>query len=78
MKYTRYFLLIALIFNLCFCLGSCKDKKMNELPVDKNKSAAEFLGHSEYRAMSYGGYRALTRDDQHSLSQIKESVQLNY
>ena len=51
---------------------------MNELPVDKNKSAAEFLGHSEYRAMSYGGYRALTRDDQHSLSQIKESVQLNY
>ena len=76
MKYTRHLLLIALIFNLCFCLGSCKDKKMNELPVNKNKSAAEFLGHSEYRAMSYGGYRTLTRDDQPSLSQIKEDLKI--
>ncbi len=76
MKYTRHLMLIALIFNLCFCLGSCKDKKMNELPVNKNKSAAEFLGHSEYRAMSYGGYRTLTRDDQPSLSQIKEDLKI--
>ena len=76
MKYTRHLLLIALIFNLCFCLGSCKDKKMNESPVNKNKSAAEFLGHSEYRAMSYGGYRTLTRDDQPSLSQIKEDLKI--
>ncbi len=76
MKYTRHLLLIALIFNLCFCLGSCKDKKMNELPVNKNKSAAEFLGHSDYRAMSYGGYRTLTRDDQPSLSQIKEDLKI--
>ena len=76
MKYTRHLLLIALIFNLCFCLGSCKDKKMNELPINKNKSAAEFLGQSEYRAMSYGGYRTLTRDDQPSLSQIKEDLKI--
>ena len=76
MKYTRHLMLIALIFNLCFCLGSCKDKKMNELPINKNKSAAEFLGHSEYRAMSYGGYRTLTRDDQPSLSQIKEDLKI--
>ena len=76
MKCPRPLLLIALIFNLCFCLGSCKDKKMNESPVNKNKSAAEFLGHSEYRAMSYGGYRTLTRDDQPSLSQIKEDLKI--
>ena len=76
MKCPRPLLLIALIFTLCFCLGSCKDKKMNELPINKNKSAAEFLGHSEYRAMSYGGYRTLTRDDQPSLSQIKEDLKI--
>ena len=76
MKCPRPLLLIALIFTLCFCLGSCKDKKMNESPVNKNKSAAEFLGHSEYRAMSYGGYRTLTRDDQPSLSQIKEDLKI--
>jgi len=49
---------------------------MNELPINKNKSAAEFLGHSDYRAMSYGGYRTLTRDDQPSLSQIKEDLKI--
>mgnify|MGYP002176851277 FL=1 len=72
----RPFLSIALIFVLCFGVESCKDKKMNELPINKNKSAAEFLGHSEYRAMSYGGYRTLTRDDQPSLSQIKEDLKI--
>ena len=72
----RPFLSIALIFVLCFGVESCKDKKMNVLPINKNKSAAEFLGHSEYRAMSYGGYRTLTRDDQPSLSQIKEDLKI--
>jgi len=76
MKHPRPLLLIALIFTLCLGIGSCKDKKMNELPVNNNKSAAEFLGHSEYRAMSYGGYRTLTRDDQPSLSQIKEDLKI--
>ena len=72
----RPFLSIALIFVLCFGVESCKDKKMNVLPINKNKSAAEFLGHSEYRAMSYGGYRTLTRDDQPSISQIKEDLKI--
>ena len=72
----RPFLSIALIFVLCFGVESCKDKKMNVLPINKNKSAAEFLGHSEYKAMSYGGYRTLTRDDQPSISQIKEDLKI--
>ena len=76
MMCLRPFLSIALIFVLCFGVESCKDKKMNVLPINKNKSAAEFLGHSEYRAMSYGGYRTLTRDDQPSISQIKEDLKI--
>ena len=49
---------------------------MNENSINKNKSAAEFLGHPEYRAISYGGYRTLTREDQPSLSQIKEDLKI--
>ena len=44
--------------------------------INKNKSAAEFLGHPEYRAISYGGYRTLSREDQPSLSQIKEDLKI--
>ena len=76
MMCPRPFLSTALIFVLCFGVESCKDKKMNVLPINKNKSAAEFLGHSEYRAMSYGGYRTLTRDNQPSISQIKEDLKI--
>ena len=77
MIYPRPFLLIALIFVLCFSLESCKDKQMKGLHLNNNnKSAAEFLGRPDYKAMSYGGYRTLTRDDQPSVSQIKEDLKI--
>ena len=49
---------------------------MNEFYVNKNKSAVDLLGRSEYKAMSYGGYRTLSRVDQPSLSQIKEDLKI--
>ena len=76
MKYSRPFLRLVLIFTLVIGVGSCKERKMNENPINKNKSAAEFLGHPEYRAISYGGYRTLTRENQPSLSQIKEDLKI--
>lgn len=65
-----------LIFTLVLGMGSCKERNMNENSINKNKSAAEFLGHPEYKAISYGGYRTLTREDQPSLSQIKEDLKI--
>ena len=76
MKYSRPLLRLVLIFTLALGVGSCKEKKMNENPINNNKSAAEFLGHPEYRAISYGGYRTLSREDQPSLSQIKEDLKI--
>ena len=76
MNYSRPLLRLVLIFTLGLGVGSCKEKKMNENPINNNKSAAEFLGHPEYRAISYGGYRTLTREDQPSLSQIKEDLKI--
>jgi exo-beta-1,3-glucanase (GH17 family) len=76
MKYSRSLLRHVLIFTLVLGMGSCKERNMNENSINKNKSAAEFLGHPEYKAISYGGYRTLTREDQPSLSQIKEDLKI--
>ena len=76
MKYSRPLLRHVLIFTLVLGMGSCKERNMNENSINKNKSAAEFLGHPEYKAISYGGYRTLTREDQPSLSQIKEDLKI--
>ena len=76
MKYSRSLLRHVLIFTLVLGMGSCKERNMNENSINKNKSAAEFLGHPDYKAISYGGYRTLTREDQPSLSQIKEDLKI--
>ena len=76
MKYSRPLLRHVLIFTLVLGMGSCKERNMNENSINKNKSAAEFLGHPDYKAISYGGYRTLTREDQPSLSQIKEDLKI--
>ncbi|MBT4915377.1 MAG: glycosyl hydrolase family 17 [Formosa sp.] len=76
MKHLRSLLTIALVFTFCFSIVSCKNNQMNEFYVNKNKSAVDLLGRSEYKAMSYGGYRTLSRDDQPSLSQIKEDLKI--
>ena len=76
MNYSRPLLRFVLIFTLVLGAWSCKERNMNENSINKNKSAAEFLGHPEYRAISYGGYRTLSREDQPSLSQIKEDLKI--
>ena len=41
-----------------------------------NKTAKEFLGNPDYQAISYGGYRGLSREEQPSIDQIKEDLLL--
>ena len=64
------------MFTLGLGVGSCNEKHMNENHINNNKSAAEFLGHPGYKAISYGGYRTLTREDQPSIAQIKEDLKI--
>ncbi|MEL6142016.1 MAG: glycosyl hydrolase family 17 protein [Bacteroidota bacterium] len=42
----------------------------------KNLSAAEILGHPDYTAISYGGYRATTREVQPTIEQLKEDLRI--
>jgi len=39
-----------------------------------NKSAKEFIGNPDYPAISYGGYRAKSREDQPTIEEIKEDL----
>ena len=76
MKYSKSLLRLLLMFTLGLGVGSCNEKHMNENHINNNKSAAEFLGHPGYKAISYGGYRTLTREDQPSIAQIKEDLKI--
>ena len=46
-----------------------KDKKMN-------KTAAEILGNPEYLAISYGGYRTNSRDNQPTIEELKDDMKI--
>ncbi len=42
----------------------------------KSKTAAEILGNPSYRAISYGGYRTKTRDNQPSIAELKDDMKI--
>lgn len=58
-------LMIATIFNF-----SCSEN--NQRP--KDKTAAEILGNPNYLALSYGGYRTISRDTVPTVEELKEDL----
>ena len=64
MKKIRYFIISL------FLLASCS--KSGDLSMDK--SAKEFIGNPEYPAISYGGYREKSREQQPTINEIKEDL----
>jgi len=45
-------------------------------PKPQWKTAGEILGNPEYRAISYGGYRDISRDIQPTIPQLKEDLRI--
>ena len=59
----------------------CSSKKENKSAVNKDDkkvvTAADILGNSDYLAISYGGYREKSREDnQPTIPQLKEDLKL--
>lgn len=48
----------------------------NETETVKSPSAKDILGNPKYLAMSYGGYREKTRDDQPTVANLKEDMKI--
>ena len=64
MKKIRFFIITS------FLLVSCSESG----DLSMNKSAKEFIGNPEYLAISYGGYRGKSRQEQPSINEIKEDL----
>ena len=64
MKKIRYFIISL------FLLASCSQS--GGLSMDR--SAKEFIGNPNYPAISYGGYRAKSREQQPTINEIKEDL----
>lgn len=58
------------ILLMTLSLFSCTQNK------SKDKSAAGILGNPDYLAVSYGGYRGISRDIQPAISDLKEDMKL--
>ena len=63
--------LLAAFLLILFC-ASCAPAP--DVPADK--TAADLLGNPEYRAISYGGYRELSREVQPTIPQLKEDMKI--
>jgi len=58
---------------------SCTEKKKNEDSSNQTKkevTAKDILGNPDYLAISYGGYRAKTRDVQPTIAELKDDMKL--
>ena len=64
---------VATAVLLAASLFSCSSK---DTPMTKSKAAAEILGNSEYRAISFGGYRGKERAKQPTIPQLKEDLKI--
>ena len=62
------------VWALCLIMGifACSDPKEMKTPRDKHPQ--EILGNPNFQAISYGGYRGLSRDTQPSLDELKEDL----
>jgi len=58
------------LFISFFLLTSCGQPG----DLNMNKSAKEFIGNPDYPAISYGGYRGKSREDQPTIEEIKEDL----
>ena len=64
MKKIRCFIISLFLFASCSQSGD----------LSMNKSAKEFIGNPDYPAISYGGYREKSREQQPTINEIKEDL----
>lgn len=59
---------------------SCKEKKTekesDKSQIKKEVTAKEILGNPDYQAISYGGYREVTREIQPTIKELKEDMKI--
>lgn len=68
--FTTYLLLLLML------LASACSSETNPVMTEKQLTAADILGNPNYMAMSYGGYRGTSRNEQPTIEQLKEDMRI--
>ncbi len=69
---------IGIVVGHLFILASCgyQPKEQEEVKQKKEMNAADILGNPDYQAISYGGYRGISREEQPTIAQLKEDIRI--
>ncbi len=67
--FARFLLLVGMV-----TMHGCTPTSENEAMKTTSVHAADILGNADYPAISYGGYRATSRDTQPTLPQLREDL----
>ncbi|MEM9867465.1 MAG: glycosyl hydrolase family 17, partial [Bacteroidota bacterium] len=74
-RYVQSGMLVLVI--LCVsCIDKTIEKENQDQQSKKQVTAKDILGNPDYLAISYGGYREITRDSQPTVKDIKEDMRL--
>ncbi|MGJ8744174.1 glycosyl hydrolase family 17 protein [Polaribacter sp.] len=77
MNFKFKILVTILVLFIGFGCNSKKDHKVEKKEIKEEMTAAKILGNPEYLAISYGGYREKSREDnQPTIPQLKEDLKL--
>jgi exo-beta-1,3-glucanase (GH17 family) len=75
-KEVRKVLLITFLTVFFSSCGTIQTKNDKLSQMNNNKTASEILGNPKYLAISYGGYREISRDIQPTIPQLKNDMKI--
>ncbi len=68
----------AVFILLITAFYSCQNTAHNNVNAEVNLTPKDILGNPAYRAISYGGYRLKSRDNQPTIAELKEDMNILY
>ncbi|MBR9860779.1 glycosyl hydrolase family 17 [bacterium] len=76
LKRANIYIQLAALLILSISCNSKQEKKDKLQHMTQSITASQILGDSNYRAISYGGYRDSTRDVQPTISELKDDMRI--
>lgn len=68
--------IVAMSMIVLVISSSCRNSHTGQQKQSKELTAKDILGKPDYLAISYGGYRAISRDIQPTVGQLKEDMKI--
>ncbi|MEM8845989.1 MAG: glycosyl hydrolase family 17 [Bacteroidota bacterium] len=76
MKSTLRLCTLCFILLIASCGSKQEKKEIEETQITKEVTAKDILGNPDYLAISYGGYREISRDSQPTIAEIKDDMKI--